>query len=109
MGLASAHALYMPATETQPAATASVVPTIHLQVVGQHRAKLVSEVQVGDVLVWNYGTRSLVTAMRPMSKCFVEIDETYIDRMTNLPRTWTRRMKLARLVAFSSQPWTDRG
>ena len=91
----------------QPIAAAPV--TIHLQAIGQHPAKLVSEVKAGDVRVWNFGLRGLVTAVRPASKMFVEVDTTTVCRVTGKSSTWTQRMKLAKLVGFSSQPWTEQG
>lgn len=80
----------------------ATTPTIHLQSIGKVRAKQASEIVKGDVLVWNFGMRTLVLEVREISKCFLEVDELSEES----GNTTTRRMKKDRLVGLSSLPWT---
>lgn len=84
-------------------ATSNQAPehTIHLQAIGRVRAKPASEIAVGDVLVWNFGMRTLVEGVREVSKCYLEVAELSEE---SGGRT-TRRMKRDRLVGLSRLPW----
>ena len=37
--------------------------TIHLQGIGERPAKPASQIRVGDVLIWNYGEKSIVKSI----------------------------------------------
>ena len=67
--------------------------TISLQGIGNHAAKPASEICVGDVLVWNFGSTSEVAAVRDVSEKFIEIDEVCRGK------TYTRRLMKTRMVA----------
>jgi hypothetical protein len=43
-------------------------PTVQLQEVGKFTAKPASELKVGDVMVWNYGSTSTVLTIRHQGK-----------------------------------------
>ena len=71
-------------------------PAIHLQRIGLHIAKPAGEIQVGDILVWNYWSTSSVVSVREISKCFVEVSSRSENGIV-----YPRRMKKDRLVAWS--------
>lgn len=79
----------------------ATTPTLHLQSIGKVRAKLASEIAAGDVLVWNFGMRTLVLGVRELSKCYLEVTELSEES----GNTTQRRMKKDRLVGLSSIPW----
>lgn len=70
----------------------------HLQGIGMHIAKAAGTIVVGDVLVWNYGTCSKVTAIVSETPAFVTIEETYEGG-----KTYNRRLKKTRLVAYTTK------
>jgi hypothetical protein len=70
--------------------------TVHLQGVGDVPAKTAGEIQVGDKLLYNYRYEYTVTAVRYVTKCLIEIDET-----NPTGRSFTRRLKKTRLVALA--------
>lgn len=67
-----------------------------LQGIGLQVAKLASEIAVGDVLVWNYGTLSRVEVVRDVSKNFIEIDESCDGKVYP-----GRRLKKSRSIGWS--------
>ena len=73
--------------------------TIHLQGCGSIHAKRVSDVLVGDVLVWNYGHRSEVVSIVDTSACFVTLGLRGADGSIS-----PRKLKRSRLVG-----WTPKG
>jgi hypothetical protein len=81
--------------------TTNETKAIHLQGVGRFQAKPVSEVAVGDRLVWNYGYTSEVVSIERVSPAFVAVTTRGEEGLDG--RLYTRRMKLSRLVAFSTR------
>jgi len=67
---------------------------VHLQSVGLVKAKPASEFRVGEFMGWNFGSVSEVVAIREISKCFIEIDESLNGKI------YQRRLKKDRLVAI---------
>lgn len=88
-----------------PAVQTTTEPTIHLQAIGTCRAKYARDIVAGDVLVWNYGMRSLVMGVREVSKCYIEITGRSEGASDS---TWTRRLKKDRAVGYSQRPWGDK-
>lgn len=70
--------------------------TIHLQGIGSHPSKAAGNVQVGDVLVWNYGYKSEVTSVTRTSPQFVAV--MLLDWRSG--SSDIRRLKLTRQVAW---------
>ncbi len=67
---------------------------IHLQGVGLFAAKPASELQVGDIMVWNYGSKSVVQTIRTQGR------SVYITQKTEDGKIWPERRFLgSRLVA----------
>jgi len=73
-------------------------PGVHLQGCGLTTSKAVSEIAIGDILIWNYGYTSKVTAVEPASACFA-----YVTLDDSDGGSHTRRMKLTRRVAWSER------
>lgn len=71
-------------------------PGVHLQAVGLHVSKLAGNVQVGDVLVWNFGHQEEVTEVIRVSACFVKV-----TLRTERGEYGQRRFKIDRRVAWS--------
>lgn len=84
-------------TPTDPAAR-TPDGKIHLQAVGLTTAILAENIEVGDALVWNYGSVSIVTAVARASKCFMRI-----TTLSSNGSTYERRMKIGRLVGWSAR------
>jgi hypothetical protein len=62
---------------------------IHLQGIGSRPAVALSEIQVGDTLMWNYGTQSMVTALRAVGKNTIEVTTTSRDGETTFRKRAT--------------------
>lgn len=69
---------------------------IHLQSIGFHVAKPASQIQVGDVLVYNYGVTAQVVSVGSASKAFMAL----VVRAES-GKEYASRMKKDRLVAWS--------
>lgn len=93
----------MTETLTPPAPTTS----LHLQRVGETDALLTEQLWVGAVVVWNFGSVSMVVGMKQTSKCFYEVTTRSLswDSATKqwafTGETYTRRMKIGRAVGYS--------
>jgi hypothetical protein len=72
--------------------------TIHLQGIGTHHAKPASELQVGDVTVWNQGYTETVLDVMRVSPMFIRIATT---SARDPDRVFYRRLKLDRLIAVT--------
>lgn len=72
----------------------NAIRTIHLQSIGLYPALPASELQVGDVTVWNWGGRETITKIEQASKCFIAVTITNKEG-----KEFTRRLKRDRLVA----------
>ena len=90
----------MPATQTAPTSR-------HLQSVGQVSAKPASMFIAGDVMVWNFGCRSLVLSVREVSACYLEFTLQSERGSFAGPLTSVRKIKKERAVCFSSSPWSE--
>jgi hypothetical protein len=66
---------------------------VHLIGVGDQPGTPAGELVAGDRLMWNYGTRYTVAAVREVSPQFVEVTERARDG-----REYTRRLRKDRLV-----------
>lgn len=75
---------------------------VRLQYIGLCPGVLVSEIKVGDTLMWNYGITSEVVAIEAKSRHFVVITERSKDGTES-----KRTMKLSRYVVRT--PWERRG
>lgn len=71
-------------------------PGVHLQGCGLHISKPAAEIQVGDVLVWNFGYQEEVTEVIRVSLHFVKV-----TLRTERGEYGQRRLKLDRRVAWS--------
>lgn len=67
---------------------------IHLQGIGKVKAKIANEIQVGDVLMWNFGAESTVTEIVKRTNSQIVIKEDYNGK------TYERRMSKTRLVGI---------
>lgn len=74
---------------------------VRLQYVGLCPGVLVSEIKVGDKLMWNFGLTSDVVAIDPKGRHFVVITERSKDGTES-----KRTMKLSRYVVRT--PWERR-
>lgn len=72
------------------------IPTIHLQEVGQWKAKPASEFAVGDFAVWNGGSTSEIISIAPKGQT-----QLAWKIRTKDGKVWDRVVKANRLVAFS--------
>jgi len=72
----------------------AITPTIQLINVGRVAAKPAGELQVGDVIRWNFGYTSTVTMIVPRGKTMITV-HTQRDNDS----TYTRVMNKTRLVA----------
>lgn len=82
--------------------------SIRLQSIGMVPAVFVSEISVGDVLVWNFGSLSEVVAIEPISDKFVKVTTRYKNRGMDTFSEYSQRMKLDRLVAVHEGSINDR-
>ncbi len=70
-------------------------PTIHLQSIGRVAAKPAGELQIGDVIRWNFGYLSPVIKIEPRGKMMVTV-----YTQSNVGDTiYMRAMNKTRLVA----------
>ncbi len=79
------------------------LPLVHLQGVGDLDGTPAGKVKPGDRLAWNYGYVTIVTAVRPVSAKFVEIDQDGTGQFAG--QSSTRRLKADRLVAVVTREW----
>jgi uncharacterized protein (DUF2147 family) len=70
-------------------------PVIHLQGIGKAPAKTAGELEVGDILTWNYGYRYEVVAVTPCGKQSIRVTE----RSLKDGKEYTRTMRTSRLVS----------
>ena len=73
-------------------------PCIWLQEVGLFRAKPAGELQVGDIMVWNYGSTSTVLTIRHKGKSVFVTERDHEGR--EYPE---RRFLASRLVAVAQE------
>jgi hypothetical protein len=71
---------------------------IHLQGIGLFAAKPAGELKVGDTMVWNYGSTSVVHAIRAQGK------SVYITQQTKDGKVWPERRFLATRLVASPTP-----
>jgi len=78
-------------------------PSIHLIEIGAVDAKLGRDVQVGDVLLWNYGFESEVVKVDDVSPSYVLVTMKEND-VWKKPTggTVTRKLKKDRLVGYKT-------
>ena len=69
-------------------------PTIHLQSIGRVAAKPAGELQVGDVMMWNFSYTSTVVDITPRGKT-----QIVVHTQRDNDSTYTRVMSKTRLVA----------
>ena len=69
--------------------------TIHLIGHGKQQAKMASEINIGDNLMWNYGTTSKVVGIENKTDKMISIVEEYMDG-----KRYIRRLRKDRLVAY---------
>jgi len=69
---------------------------VHLQSVGLVKAKRADEFKIGEYMGWNFGSVTKVVAIRDVSKCYLEVDESLNGKV------YTRKMKKDRLVAIGT-------
>lgn len=85
---------------------------VHLQGVGDMPGTPAGELEVGDRLMWNYGTVYTVTAIVQPSPQFIRITER-ADGGSNAGEEYSRRLKRSRLVVRAkpgeSWPRAQRG
>lgn len=76
-------------------------PTIHLQGIGNVRAKPADELRVGDTTLWNYGAKEIIQSIEQTSKAFITVYvlPPYADRYAT-PQP--RRLKRSRLVGIAA-------
>jgi hypothetical protein len=68
--------------------------SIHLQGIGQFTAKPAADLQVGDTMVWNYGSTSKVLTLRTKGKSI------FVTEQDDSGKVWPERRFLnSRLVA----------
>jgi len=70
--------------------------TIRLQGIGWHEAKPARQIKPGDVLVWNYGSKSSVLRIVKETPAQIIIRERYHES----GREYNRRLGKDRLVAI---------
>lgn len=75
--------------------TINQTPTIHLQAIGRVAAKPAGELQVGDVIKWNFGYLSPVIKIEPRGKMMITVYTQSNDGDT----VYMRAMNKTRLVA----------
>lgn len=68
--------------------------TIHLQGIGQVQAKQAADIKPGDVLMWNYGYTSTVTAI------LSQTPKSLVIKNRTDSGTYTRRLLKSTLVAI---------
>lgn len=67
--------------------------TLHLQGIGKVLGVPLAEIQAGDVLMWNYGSKSEVVSVEPVTA------NTYaLTTRTADGKTWTQRKRGTTLV-----------
>lgn len=69
--------------------------TIHLQGYGRAAAKKGSEFKIGEKMLWNYGSKSLITGIKKETKKFIIFLLKCSDGII-----YERRIKKDRLVAI---------
>lgn len=69
--------------------------TIHLIGHGKQQAKMASEINIGDNLMWNYGTTSKVVGIENETAKTISIVEEYMNG-----KRYIRKMRKDRLVAY---------
>lgn len=74
--------------------------TVHLQGIGKFQAKPAVELMVGDVTVWNYGAKEVVTVVEKRGKSvYVTLKYTSMGKEVE----GIRRFSQTRLVAFATK------
>jgi DNA repair protein RadC len=79
--------------------TANTTQAVQLQGIGLHNAKPASELAVGDVTVWNYGSTAEVISVTEASPVFLLVNL----RDEKSGQVSPRRLKKTRLVAVSTR------
>jgi len=81
------------AEEVKPTGPRSPEGTIHLQAIGEYPAIRARNLRVGDVTVWNYGSKETISSFGKETDNFITVN--IVDRNG---KTWERRLKKDRLV-----------
>jgi len=72
--------------------------SIHLQGIGRHHAIPAGDLKVGDIIVYNYGSTSIVREKKKISPKTIEVVVESQERSDNGKR-YTRQYRVDRLVA----------
>lgn len=74
---------------------------IHLQGLGFCQAVIASELEPGDMLIWNSGATSILAGIENISAQFITLQERYSGE-----RLFLRKVKKDRLIAVSKPVYT---
>ena len=80
--------------------------TIHLQGIGKVEAKPAQEFQIGEFILWNFGSQSKIVGIAKETKAFITFKLEYpLSGRRDWADTGTseRRLKKSRLVGIGSE------